>query len=125
MPTYAPTSRISGVLISSARHEPGTAGAAAGPLVMALDRLDRAALPFAGGKAANLGELIAAGFPVPAGFCVTTAAYRAAAAAVDLSPLLATAADSTALAERARTALLGAPLPAALATAIREAYAAL
>jgi pyruvate,water dikinase len=93
--------------------------------VVGLDRLDRAALPVAGGKAANLGELIAAGFPVPAGFCVTTAAYRAAAAAVDLSAVLATAAGSTALAERARTALLGAPLPAALASVIRESYAAL
>lgn len=30
-----------------------------------------------GGKAANLGELTRAGLPVPAGFCVTAAAYRA------------------------------------------------
>jgi phosphoenolpyruvate synthase/pyruvate phosphate dikinase len=29
-----------------------------------------------GGKGANLGELTRAGFPVPVGFCVTTAAYR-------------------------------------------------
>ncbi|MFK0006527.1 PEP/pyruvate-binding domain-containing protein [Paenarthrobacter sp. NPDC090520] len=29
-----------------------------------------------GGKAANLGELSAAGLPVPPGFCLTTAAYR-------------------------------------------------
>lgn len=29
-----------------------------------------------GGKGANLGELTRAGFPVPPGFCVTTAAYR-------------------------------------------------
>ena len=34
-----------------------------------------------GGKALNLGRLIAAGFPVPRGFCLTTAAYRKAAPA--------------------------------------------
>ncbi|WP_438028133.1 phosphoenolpyruvate synthase [Sorangium sp. So ce233] len=32
-------------------------------------------LPHVGGKGANLGELASAGFPVPAGFCVTTGAY--------------------------------------------------
>src|SRR4051794_13676310 len=31
---------------------------------------------FVGGKAANLGKLIRAGFPVPGGFAVTTDAYR-------------------------------------------------
>lgn len=35
-------------------------------------------LALAGGKGANLGELVRAGFPVPAGFVVTTAAYAAA-----------------------------------------------
>ncbi|EMY36074.1 pyruvate phosphate dikinase PEP/pyruvate- binding protein, partial [Arthrobacter crystallopoietes BAB-32] len=33
-------------------------------------------LAAAGGKGANLGELVRAGFPVPPGFVVTTAAYR-------------------------------------------------
>ena len=32
-------------------------------------------LPLAGGKGANLGELIRAGLPVPGGFCITTNAY--------------------------------------------------
>ncbi|MHB1035418.1 MAG: PEP/pyruvate-binding domain-containing protein [Pirellulales bacterium] len=36
-----------------------------------------------GGKAANLGRLIRAGFPVPDGFAVTTRAYRVAVARVD------------------------------------------
>src|SRR6266487_4352341 len=44
-------------------------------LVVPLDAVDRTSLLVVGGKAANLGELIKAGFPVPAGFCVTTAAY--------------------------------------------------
>ncbi len=33
-------------------------------------------LPEVGGKGANLGEMTQAGFPVPPGFCVTTAAFR-------------------------------------------------
>jgi rifampicin phosphotransferase len=44
-------------------------------LVAALEQLGRHDLARAGGKAANLGELISAGFPVPDGFVVTTAAY--------------------------------------------------
>src|SRR5258708_13587709 len=47
----------------------------AAELVVPLETLDRTSLPVAGGKAANLGELIRAGFTVPAGFCVTTTAY--------------------------------------------------
>ncbi|WP_420629129.1 PEP/pyruvate-binding domain-containing protein [Candidatus Leptofilum sp.] len=34
-------------------------------------------IPLAGGKGANLGEMTAAGFPVPPGFVLTTAAYDA------------------------------------------------
>jgi pyruvate,water dikinase len=45
------------------------------PLVLPLHELGRRDLAVAGGKGANLGELVRAGFPVPAGFVVTTAAY--------------------------------------------------
>jgi rifampicin phosphotransferase len=79
--------------------------------VVELKTLDAQALPRVGGKAANLGELIAAGFPVPPGFAVTTAAYVRAAAALDLS-------DPA----RARHALATAELPAAVAKAVRAAY---
>ena len=48
-----------------------------GTWVSDLADLRRGDLPLAGGKAANLGELIAAGVPVPPGFVVTTDAYRA------------------------------------------------
>lgn len=44
-------------------------------LVAPLNCLLRTDLERAGGKAANLGELVHAGFPVPPGFVVTTAAY--------------------------------------------------
>ena len=49
-------------------------------VVFELSALSADDLPLVGGKAANLGALIAAGFPVPDGFCVSTAAYRAATA---------------------------------------------
>lgn len=37
----------------------------------------------AGGKAINLGQMLRAGFPVPDGFCVTTAAFRACGGRLD------------------------------------------
>lgn len=43
--------------------------------VLPLDRVRLGDLPRVGGKGANLGELTAAGFPVPAGFCLTVAAF--------------------------------------------------
>ena len=42
-----------------------------------LDEITADDLEMVGGKAANLGEMLRAGFRVPPGFCVTTAAYRA------------------------------------------------
>ena len=41
-----------------------------------LNEIDKTDLPIVGGKGANLGEMAKAGFPVPAGFCVTTDGYR-------------------------------------------------
>ena len=49
------------------------------------DLRDAEVLEFVGGKGANLGRLVRLGFPVPPGFVVTTAAYRAALAASDLA----------------------------------------
>lgn len=46
-------------------------------MIVSLDKLRAANITRVGGKGANLGELVAAGLPVPAGFCVTTDAYRA------------------------------------------------
>jgi len=39
--------------------------------VMHFNEIDSTSLPDVGGKGANLGEMIKAGFPVPQGFCVT------------------------------------------------------
>src|SRR5690242_18174423 len=67
----------------------------------------------AGGKGANLGELVAAGFPVPDGFVVTTAAYWAAA---DLANVQ--AGDPAGSAERLRAV----DLPADLTDPVLAAY---
>ncbi len=51
-------------------------------------------LAIAGGKGANLGELISAGLPVPAGFVVTTAAYDDFVEAVGIRARLLVAAEA-------------------------------
>src|SRR5918997_1101037 len=102
-------------------------------LVLPFEDLDRASLPLAGGKAANLGELTRAGLPVPPGFCVTTAAYELVAGGAGLDRLLGALAQSPAedterlaeLAAEARDTLLAAPVPEHVAEAVGEAYRAL
>jgi pyruvate,water dikinase len=79
-------------------------------------------LPLAGGKGANLGELVRGGFPVPRGFVLTTEAYRAAVEPPDLNGLV--LADNAALeaaAARIRARIEAAPVP----DAVTEAYARL
>jgi phosphohistidine swiveling domain-containing protein len=99
-------------------------------LILPFNAIDRSALAVAGGKAANLGELVRAGFPVPAGFCVTTAAYDLVAADAGLEPTLGALAgtrpeDTARLAELAtdaRSHLSEASVPDVLGRAIAEAY---
>jgi pyruvate,water dikinase len=88
-------------------------------LILDLARVSAADLPGVGGKAANLGELIAAGFDVPPGFCVTTDAYRLAVRGTPVESGMQT--DAAA----ARAAIMAAPFPDAVADAVREAYAQL
>ncbi len=105
----------------------------AATLVVPLETLDRTSLPLAGGKAANLGELIRAGFTVPAGFCVTAAAYVRASsrAGLDtyLSGLEAVPREESArlieLATAIRTALSQTPLPPEVIEAVTSAYQSL
>ncbi len=44
-------------------------------LIVTFNEIDAAMTPLAGGKGANLGELVRTGFPVPEGFCITTRAW--------------------------------------------------
>lgn len=100
------------------------------PVVLPLAALDAGMLDAVGGKAANLGELISAGFPVPDGFCVTTEAYRRIADTAALAALLSTAdrlgpddaAGWSALAAKARETILRTPTPADIERAILDAY---
>jgi phosphohistidine swiveling domain-containing protein len=101
--------------------------------ILALDA-NELTLDVAGGKGANLARLARAGFPVPGGFVVTTGAYRAYVAANDLDSFLqaeteALAADDPAALEAVSQAIRArfsaGTLPAELATALAEAYAAL
>jgi phosphohistidine swiveling domain-containing protein len=109
--------------------EHGTPGEA---FVVPLEQLDRTSLPLAGGKAASLGALIRAGFAVPPGFCVTTAAYAAVFAQTGLH--IPVALENISHEERARQlelardrrhAFLHTPLPADISAAITTAYQAL
>ncbi|MCP4361201.1 MAG: phosphoenolpyruvate synthase, partial [Chloroflexi bacterium] len=45
--------------------------------IIPFPQLNKTNISTAGGKGANLGEMIAAGFPVPPGFVLTTGAYDA------------------------------------------------
>jgi rifampicin phosphotransferase len=102
-------------------------------LILPFTAIDRGALAVAGGKAANLGELVRAGFPVPAGFCITTAAYDLVAADAGLGPTLVALAgtqpEDTArlagLAREARSHLSDAIVPDFIGQAIAEAYESL
>ena len=88
----------------------------------------------AGGKGANLGELTAAGLPVPPGFVVTAQAYlraledagirgelREIAARLDVNDAQALERESTRLQRLVRET----PIPSAIASSVLEAYRAL
>ena len=96
-------------------------------IVVPLTALRRDALALAGGKGANLGELIGAGLPVPPGFCITTVAYEMMAAEAGLEAILDAynalgCGNSGHLAEAARKCLLDASIPTSVVESITEAY---
>ncbi len=109
------------------------------PWVLPFDRITAASLPDVGGKGANLGELARAGFPIPPGFCVTTAAFDAFMAAragdgvEDAGAATFAALDALApgdvegvraVGAAIRARLVARPVPPAVADAIRAAWAA-
>ncbi|WP_167041172.1 PEP/pyruvate-binding domain-containing protein [Salinibacterium sp. ZJ454] len=96
-------------------------------LILDLDQIDADLLPLVGGKAANLGVLTRAGFPVPGGFCLTTSAYRRAVAELGLDEIVtalttAMPAELPDLAARARKLVAAAPVPPEVTAGIRAAY---
>ena len=94
----------------------------------------RADVPTVGGKGANLGEMIAAGLPVPPGFVLAIDAYEAFCNANELGPRIAAAlkgiapddpADLDKTSAKLREIILGGVMPDGLRAAIDDAYAAL
>ncbi len=99
-------------------------------LVLPLDA--EGTLAASGGKGLNLARLTRAGFPVPAGFVLTTEAYRQFVAANDLGPRVAEAcagldaADPSALEAASasiRETFVAGQLPGSIADAVRSAWA--
>ena len=98
--------------------------------IRGLDTIGATDIELAGGKAANLGELVTAGFPVPGGCVLTTDAYRAFVAANGLEERileLATAPpeEGADAAESIAALFTAGMIPVDMAWELREAYKAL
>ncbi|HEX6135510.1 MAG TPA: phosphoenolpyruvate synthase [Longimicrobiales bacterium] len=113
----------------AAPREGGRRDAAA--LTLRFDELRRDAVAVAGGKGANLGEMAAAGLPVPDGFVVTVGAFRefltASGVAVRIEAMLdeLDVDDTAALqstAARIRELVLGTAVPDGVRAAVGAAY---
>lgn len=79
----------------------------------------------AGGKGANLGELVRSGFPVPDGFVITTDAYRAVLEKTPLGDELRALIDSDATGETIRGAFASTAVPVDIRGSVVAAYRAL
>ena len=82
-------------------------------------------LALAGGKGANLGELVRHGFPVPAGFVLTTAAYATLLAETGLGAELEGLLEAENAGARIRALFAESHVPACVTADIAAAYAAL
>ena len=101
------------------------------PLVLPFSAINKHDLLLVGGKGANLGELMQAGFPVPSGFCVTTAVFDQFIAASGQAPHLyaalerITAADldtARQIGQQIRNDLRAVPVPETSVAAIITAW---
>lgn len=116
-----------------------TEHSAAEPLVLDLRGAGAAPLRLVGGKALNLGKLVAAGLPVPSGFCLTTLAYDLAAppglgalaaeldaigsgAARASGPTRPVPGELSPVAARARRLIEESPIPPEVDAAVRKTY---
>ena len=99
--------------------------------IIPFTRLGKNNIPIAGGKGANLGEMTAAGFPVPPGFVLTTEAYDAFVQAhglqqqiVDLASQVSTDRPqlSEVASEKIKTLFLAADMSDEITEAVLSAY---
>ncbi len=82
-------------------------------MIIALNQIGPHDLPQVGAKAFNLARLIRAGLPVPAGFCITAAAYQQHIRSAGLESR-----PGTATPQQLRDAIVAAPLPEELGALI-------
>jgi pyruvate,water dikinase len=101
------------------------------PFIIWIEQLRKDDVNLAGGKGANLGELVSIGVPVPPGFVVTTHAYKKFLKVTKLEEKIMSILrglnvnDTVALDEasnKIRRMILEAPIPEDVENAIREAY---
>src|SRR5438105_4268451 len=95
------------------------------PLLLWLGAVGRKDVDVAGGKGANLGELVRVGFPVPPGFLLTTAAYERFVAENQLREAIEKARLDEADAAGTRAAFEGGRMPGPIESALAEAYSQL
>ncbi len=104
------------------------------PFILPFSDIRAEDIPLVGGKGANLGEMTHAGFPIPPGFCLTTAAFQqfmdACPETIELYKLLdsVTPADVEkvrTVGEQVRKTLMSVPIPEPVAAAVREQWRAL
>jgi len=130
----SPASSAAAASSASAASAPTSAPGSVLEPVRKFSQLSREDVAYAGGKGANLGELTAAGLPVPGGFVIGAPAYAAFCEQTGLRERLAElldevdVEDTTALqaaSDAAREAVLAAAMPEELRHAILAAYAEL
>lgn len=90
--------------------------------VVALREVGASDIERAGGKGANLGELVRAGFPVPPGFVVTVAAYDRHLAGSGLAERIPALLEQSVDGAAVREALTSATVPSDVTAAVRGAY---
>ena len=120
--------------LAHSENEQVSADSPPGTVIKTFAQLRRTDVATVGGKGANLGELTAAGLPVPPGFVLGIDAYEAFCRSNELGPritaeLARTNPDDPAALERSASLLRGlvleASLPASLQSRIEAAYDAL
>ncbi len=103
-------------------------------LILPFVDIRAADIALVGGKGANLGEMTHVGFPIPAGFCLTTTAFQRFMAASPEAESLYTLVDTVTpgdvetvrrVGQRVRQSLLDVPIPTEVAEAARKAWQAI
>jgi phosphohistidine swiveling domain-containing protein len=102
-------------------------------LILSFSDISATDLPLVGGKGANLGEMTHAGFPIPGGFCLTTAAFQQFMDASPDSESIYKQLDTITtkdvetvrrVGEHIRQTLLDVPMPDDIAEAVKQAWQA-